>query len=324
MRNTVCISLIMIVAASASFAGSAAAQAFPSKPVRIIVPFPAGGTGDVVARMMSGPLAKALGQPVIVENRPGASTIIGTEAVARSAPDGYTLLMVFNSFTINPAVRSKLPFDTEKDFAPVTLLAQTPFVYAVHPSLPVKSLKQLVALAKAQPGALTYATPGLGTGQHVAAEMLRLMAGIDYAHVPYQGNAPALTAVLGGHTTIFVGNVPDVVPYAANGRLRPLAVSTRERSPALKDVPTVAEAGFPDYESGLWVGLVAPATTPKDIVARLATEAGRVLQSPEVSAGLDRLGLTAAPRTPEQFGAFLRDELRRNDQTARKANIRIE
>lgn len=315
---------VEIVVACVSFSGPVAAQAFPSKPLRIVVPFPAGGTGDVVARMISAPLGKSLGQTVLVENRPGASTLIGSEAVARSAPDGYTMLAVFNSFTINPAVRRKMPFDTEKDFAPVTLLALTPFVYAVHPSLPVKSIGQLVALARAQPGALTYGTPGLGTGQHLATEMLRLMAGIDLTHVPYQGNAPALTAVLGGHTTIFVGNVSDVVQYAANGRLRPLAVSTRERSPALKDVPTVIEAGYPDYESGLWVGLVAPAATPKDIVARLSSEVGQALKLPEVVAGLERLGLNPAPRTPEQFGALLRDELRRNEATARKANIRVE
>jgi tripartite-type tricarboxylate transporter receptor subunit TctC len=305
-------------------AGPVAAQPFPSKQVRIVVPFPAGGTGDVVARMVAVPLSKSLGQSVIVDNRPGGGTVIGTEAVARSAPDGHTLLAVFNSFSINPAIRPKLPYDTEKDFAPVTLLALTPFVYAVHPSLPVKSLKELVALARSKPGALTYATPGTGTGQHLSAEMLKLMAGVDITHVPYQGAAPALTAVLGGHTTILLVNVSDVAPYSANGRLRPLAVTTRERSPAMKDIPTVAEVGYPDYESGLWVGLVAPGATPKDVVARLSTEVGRVLQLPEVVAGLDRLGLTGAPRTPEQFTVFLRDEIRRNEQTARKANIRVE
>jgi len=250
--------------------------------------------------------------------------VIGTELVARSAPDGHTLLTVFNSFTINPAVRPKLPYDTEKDFAAVTLLAQVPFVYAVHPSLPVKSLKDLVALARAKPGALTYATPGPGTGQHLAAEMLKLMAGIDITHIPYQGAAPAVTAVLGGHTTVLVVNVSDVTPYSSVGRLRPLAVTTRERSAAMKDVPSVAEVGFPEYESALWVGLVAPGATPKDTVARLSTEVGRVLQLPDVVAGLDKLGLSGAPRTPEQFTAFIRDELRRNESTARKANIRVE
>ncbi|MCE2945571.1 MAG: tripartite tricarboxylate transporter substrate binding protein [Betaproteobacteria bacterium] len=318
------ISLPLAIGPTLAGSGLASAQSFPSKQVRIVVPFPAGGTGDVVARMVAAPLSKSLGQPVIVDNRAGGGTVIGTELVARSAPDGHTLLTVFNSFTINPAVRPKLPYDTEKDFAAVTLLAQVPFVYAVHPSLPVKSLKDLVALARAKPGALTYATPGPGTGQHLAAEMLKLMAGIDITHIPYQGAAPAVTAVLGGHTTVLVVNVSDVTPYSSVGRLRPLAVTTRERSAAMKDVPSVAEVGFPEYESALWVGLVAPGATPKDTVARLSTEVGRVLQLPDVVAGLDKLGLSGAPRTPEQFTAFIRDELRRNESTARKANIRVE
>jgi len=304
--------------------GPATAQSFPSKQVRIVVPFPPGGTGDIVARMVAAPLSKSLGQSVIVDNRAGGGTVIGTELVARSAPDGHTLLTVFNSFTINPAVRSKLPYDTRKDFAPVTLLAQVPFVYAVHPSLPAKSLKELVALARNKPGALTYATPGPGTGQHLAAEMLRLMAGIDITHVPYQGAAPAVTAVLGGHTAVLLVNVSDVTPYSSVGRLRPLAVTTRERSSAMKDVPSVAEAGYPEYESALWVGLVAPGATPRETVSRLATEVGRALQLPEVVSGLDKLGLAGAPRTPEQFATFLRDELARNESTARKANIRID
>ena len=308
----------------AALAAPAYAQGFPSKQIRLVVPFPAGGTGDIVARMVAGPLSKSLGQPVIVDNRAGAGTVIGTEIVARSAPDGHTLLTVFNSFTINPAVRSRLPYDTEKDFAPVTLLAQVPFVYAVHPSLPVKSLPDLIALARARPGALTYGTPGPGTGQHLAVEMLKLMAGVDITHIPYQGAAPAVTAVLGGHTAVVLVNVSDVTPYSSVGRLRPLAVTTRERSAAMKEVPTVAEVGYPDYESALWVGLVAPGATPKDTVARLSTEVGRALRLPEVVAGLDKLGLSGAPRTPEQFSAFIRDELRRNESTARKANIRVE
>ncbi len=308
----------------AALAAPLHAQGFPSKPVRIVVPFPAGGTGDIVARMVAGPLSKSLGQAVIVDNRAGAGTVIGTEIVARAAPDGHTLLTVFNSFTINPAVRSKLPYDTEKDFAPITLLAQVPFVYAVNPSLPVKSLKELLALARSKPGALTYATPGPGTGQHLAAEMLKLMAGVDITHIPYQGAAPAVSAVLGGHTAVLLVNVSDVTPYSTAGRLRPLAVTTRERSAAMKDVPTVAEVGFPDYESALWVGMVAPAGTPRDTVAKLSSETGRALRLPEVVTGLDKLGLAGAPRTPEQFTAFIRDELQRNESTARKANIRVD
>jgi len=302
----------------------ALAQDYPTKPLRLVVGFAPGSTTDTLARLMALKMGESLGQQIVVENRPGANTVIGTEIVARSAPDGHTLLTVFNSFTINPAVRSKLPYDTEKDFAPVTLLAQVPFVYAVHPSLPVKSLKDLIALARGNPGALTYATPGPGTGQHLAAEMLKLMAGVDITHIPYQGAAPAVSAVLGGHTAVLLVNVSDVTPYSAAGRLRPLAVTTRERSAAMKDVPTVAEVGYPDYESALWVGLVAPGATPRDTVARLSTEVGRVLRMPEIVAGLDKLGLAGAPRTPEQFAAFIRDELRRNESTARKANIRVE
>ena len=322
MRST---STLFVAAAVLSFLVTppVAAQAFPSKPVRLVVPFPAGGTGDVIARMLSAPLTRALGQNLLVDNRPGGGTVIGTELVARSPADGHTMLMVFNTFAINPGVRPKLPFDTVKDFAGVTKLATTPLVFAVHPSLPAKQLRDLVAIARARPGELTYGTPVLGGASHIAGEMFKQMAKIDLVHVPYQGAAPATIAVLGGHTTILLGNVSDVVPHAAVGRLRPLAVGSLERSPVLKDVPTVAES-YPGFEATLWVGAVVPKATPRDALLRLNTEFGRALDSADLRSGLDKLGLSGAAGTPEQFEAFLTAEMRRNGETARKANIRIE
>jgi tripartite-type tricarboxylate transporter receptor subunit TctC len=300
------------------------AQAFPSKPVRLVVPFPAGGALDTIARNLAPPLSRAFGHNVIVDNRPGGGTVIATEMVARSPADGHTLLLMANSFTINPAVRSKLPYDTLKDFAGVSRLATVPVIFSVHPSVPVKTFKELIALARARPGELTYATPGPGTNQHLIGEMLKSMAGIDINHVPYQGGAPATMAVMGGHTSVLIINVTESGPHIQAGKLRALAVTSLERSADFKEVPTVAESGFPGFEAITWFGAVVPAATPRQAINRLNADIVRALQLPDVRNSLFKLGLSAAGTSAEEFDAFVRSELLRNEKVAKASNLRID
>ena len=300
------------------------AQSFPSKSVRLVIPFPAGGAMDSIARILVQPLGRAFGQNVIVDNRPGGGTVIATEMVARSPADGHTLLLMANSFTINPAVRSKLPYDALKDFAGVSRLATVPVILSVHPSVPAKTFKELIALARARPGELTYATPGPGTNQHLIGEMLKTMAGIDINHVPYQGGAPATMAVMGGHTSVLIINVTESGPHIQAGKLRALAVTSLERSVDFKEVPTVAESGFPGFEAITWFGAVAPAATPREAINRLNAEIVRALQLPDVRNGLSKLGLSAAGTSAEEFDTLIRSELRRNEKIARESNLRID
>ena len=301
-----------------------AAQPFPSKPIRIIAPFPPGAGTDTLARTLAGPLSKALGQNVIVENRPGAGTVVGTEVAARAPGDGHTVLIVANSFTINPAVRSKLPYDALKDFTGVARLASTPMIFAVHPSLPAKSIKELIALARARPGELSYASSGAGTGHHLAGELFKSLAKIDLIHVPYQGGAPAAIAVIGGHTSILLVNILSVATHLPGGRLRALAVTSPERSDVLKDVPTVAESGFPGFDTSIWFGSVVPAATPKEAVNRLSAEILRALQLAEVKDVINKVGLNAAGLSAAEFDAFLRTELRNNEKIAREVKLRLD
>jgi tripartite-type tricarboxylate transporter receptor subunit TctC len=303
---------------------AAHSQTFPSKPLRLVVPFPAGGALDTIARILVPPLSRTLGQNVIVDNRPGGGTVIATELVARSPADGHTLLLMANSFTINPAVRSKLPYDVLRDFAGVARLATVPVIFSVHPSVPARTFKELIALARARPGELTYATPGSGTNQHLIGELLKSMAGININHVPYQGGAPATMAVMGGHTSVLIINVTESGPHIQAGKLRALAVTSLERSVDFKEVPTVAESGFPGFEAITWFGAVAPAATPKDSINRLNTEFVRALLLPDVRNGLSKLGLSGAGTRAEEFDAFIRSELRRNEKIARESNLRID
>ena len=318
LRVSICAILLFGVSLTAQ------AQAFPSKPIRIIAPFAPGAGTDTLARTLSGPLSKALGQNVIVENRPGAGTVVGTEVAARSPGDGHTVLIVANSFTINPAVRSKLPYDTLKDFTGVARIASTPMIFAVHPSLPAKTFKDLIALARARPGELTYATSGAGTGHHLAGELFKSLAKIDLIHVPYPGGAPATIAAIGGHASVLLVNLLSVVPHVPSGRLRPLAVTSPERSVLLKDVSTVAESGFPGFDTSIWFGSVVPAATPKDVVGRLSTEILRALQLPEVKDVVNKVGLDAAGLAAAEFDAFLRNELRNNEKIAREVKLRLD
>jgi len=316
--------LILLLAAAPVVPG--AAQEFPSNPVRFVVPLPAGGTMDIIARTVGQPVARALGQNVIVDNRPGGGGggIIGTEAVARAPADGHTVLFIGNGFTMNPALRAKLPYDTEKDFTAVARVASNPLVVSVHPSLPVTILKQLVALARARPGELTFASGTAAGGLRLNAERFRAAAGIDIVNVPYQGGVPAVTAVLGGHTSILIVNVSETVPHVASGRLRPLAVTSLERNGALKEVPTVAESGYPGFEALMWYGVVARAAAPKGTIDRLSAEIIRAVQLPEVSDALDRQGLSVAAMRPAELDAFIRAEIQSNGRIIRDIGLKVE
>jgi tripartite-type tricarboxylate transporter receptor subunit TctC len=314
----------LILVLAAVLAAPAAAQEFPSNPVRFVVPLPAGGTMDIIARTVGQPVARALGQNVIVDNRPGGGGIIGTEAVARAPADGHTVLFIGNGFTINPALRAKLPYDTEKDFIAVARIASNPLVVSVHPALPAKTLKQLVALARAHPGELTFASGTAAGGLRLNAERFKAAAGIDIVNVPYQGGVPAVTAVLGGHTSILIVNVSETVPHVASGRLRPLAVTSLERNSALREVPTVAESGYPGFEALMWYGLMARAAAPKGAIDRLSAEIARAVQLTEVRDALDRKGLSVATMSPVEFDAFIRAEIRSNGRIIREINLRTE
>ena len=306
------------------FAGMASAQNFPMKPVRIVVPFPAGGSADFFSRLIGQKLSESWGQQVIVDNRPGAATVIGTQFVARAPADGYTILVMANSFTINASLRSNLPYDNNKDFAPVTQLVTSPNVIVVHPSVPVKNFADFLALARARPGSLNYSAVGPGATQHIAGEMLKAAAKIDMGYVPFAGGAPAVLAVLGGHVGVCIANIQEVSTHVEAGKLRALAVTSRERDPAMKSVPTVAESGLPDYVVITWWGFSAPAGTPADVVAKISADTGRVLKLPEISAKLISQGLYPAPSTPAQFDAHIRAETARYAKIIKEAGIKAE
>jgi tripartite-type tricarboxylate transporter receptor subunit TctC len=315
---------IVAAALLAGLVAVAHAQTFPSKPVRIIVPFPPGGTADLTSRILAEQLAKGLGQPVITENRPGAGAVIGYELGARAAGDGHTLLVTFPSFVINPSVKPNLKYDPLKDFRAVGQTISVPMVFAVNPSVPAKTLAELVALARAKPGEIAYGTPGAGTTHHVIGEMFRLAANINIVHAPFQGGGPAIAAAAGGHIPMVLANVSEVVPFAKNGKMRPLAVTTAERADVFPEVPTLREAGYPEAESTNWSGLVVPAATPAPVVARLNDELVRALRSAEVVEKFKTFGMSAAPGTPEQFDALLRSEAVRYAKTVREAGIKAD
>jgi tripartite-type tricarboxylate transporter receptor subunit TctC len=309
----------LILAAMLAAAPAVAAD-FPSKPIRIVVPNPAGGTVDIVARLLAQSMSVTLGQNVIVEIKPGGNTIIGTDAVAHAPADGYTMVMIGALFVLNPLVR-QVPYDSQKDFAPVARVASMPSVIAVHPSVPAKSLQELVSLARTRPGHLNYAT--FGTGQ-LMAETFKSIAGIDMNYVPYQGGVQATISVVGGHAPVLVGPLSDATPYIASGKLRALAVTSRERSEALKEVPTVAESGYPGFDWVGWMGAAVPARTPKAVVERLSVAMLRAVQVPETQAGFARLSISPAPMGPREYAAFLREQTRSYETVVRQANIKAD
>jgi tripartite-type tricarboxylate transporter receptor subunit TctC len=316
---------LILASAIAAPIGGAVAQEFPSKNLRLVAPFPPGGTVDLLARVLGQPLSRALGQNVIVENRPGGNTVIGAELVMRAPADGHTLLLMASSFTINPLVRSKMPYDTLKDFTGVTRIASNPLVISVHPSLPAKTIKELVALARVRPGELTFGTASIIGGQRLAMELLfREAAGVDLINIPYNGGAPAATAVMGGHTSMLIANISESAPHIASHRLRGIAVTSLARSDILPAVPTVAESGYPGFEALNWFGAVARSATPRPAIERLNAEIARALQLPEVKDVLGKEGLVPAATSPQEFDAFMQEEMRKYGRIIKALKIRIE
>ena len=302
----------------------AVAQPYPAKPVRLVVAFPPGGTADVVARTLAPPLAAALGQNVIVDNRPGGGTAIATEFVARAPADGYTLLLTGFSFTANSALRASLPFDVLKDFAAVARIEGSPWMIAAHPALPARNVKELIALARTRPGLLTFASNPPGSGAHLVGAMLRLTTRIDMVDVPYQGEAPAMIAVIGGHADLLIAYVPTLIPQLAAGKLRAIGVSAGQRIERFRDVATLAESGMPGFELSGNQGVTAPAATPRPVIERLSGEIVRAVNLPAVRDVLLRQGLSPAPLTAGDYDALLRAEFPRMQKMFRDAGIRVE
>jgi tripartite-type tricarboxylate transporter receptor subunit TctC len=306
-----------------SFAAAQSAGSYPDRPIKFVVPVSAGGTTDIMARVLAARLSAAWGQPVIVENKPGGSGIAAAESVARARPDGYTLFMgTIGTLSVNQSLFPKLSYDSMRDFAPVTLVAVAPIVLVINPKVPARNVAELVALAKSKPGSLNYSTSGNGASPHLAAELFKSLAGIDVVHVPYNGGGPSIAAVISGDVHMMFDNVFTALPHVKDGRLRALAVASRERSKSMPDVPTMAEAGLPGHEIAGWVGLVAPAATPGEIVRKLSSELARQMAFPEVRekfVGADPVG-----NTPEEFAAFLRAEIAKWGKLIRESNIRPE
>jgi tripartite-type tricarboxylate transporter receptor subunit TctC len=304
---------------------AALAQGWPNRPVRLLVPFAAGaGINDIMARLVGQHLGAGLGQPVVIENRAGAGGIAGTDAAAKAPPDGYTFLMTNVTLVTTAYLYSKLPYDPQKHFVPVTLVATSPLMLVVHPSVAAKSVQELVALAKANPGKLTFGSGGVGSTPHLSVEIFKSIAGIDAVHVPYKGGAPALNDLVAGQISFMIENVPGTMPFVRGGKLRALAITSAQRSPLDPALPTMAEAGVPGYEVVGWNGLVAVAGTPPEIVARLQAEVGKVLRLPEVRERLAALGAEPVGNTPDEFNAFIRAEMTRWGRIIREKGIRSE
>jgi tripartite-type tricarboxylate transporter receptor subunit TctC len=292
-----------------SFSLASWSQAFPSRPVKIIVPYGVGGSADVYARYLGAKLQDSVGQSFVIENRPGGGSIVGTDAVAKSDPDGYTLLMMSNTHTVNETLIPKKPFDLMRDFAPITGVSYSDLIMVVHPSVQAKTLKEFIALAKSKPGALNYASSGNGTPYHMAGELFKAMAGVDLVHVPHKGSDQARIAVMGGQVQMMFDAVPTMASQARAGKVRALATSGTRRSGVTPELPTLAEAGVPGYEAGLWLGLMAPAGTPRPVLEKLNTEVNKLLNSAEVKDNWAKQGTATMGMSLEQFDKFLRDEI---------------
>ena len=300
---------ILLAALVAIATASASAQTYPNKPIRLVVPFPPGGTTDILARDAGQVLTQTLGQSVLIDNRPGAAGNIGSDVVAKSAPDGYTLLMAtVSTHAINPGLYSKLPYDHIKDFAPVILVARVPNVLEVNPAVPVNTVSDLIKLAKEKPGQINFASSGSGTSIHLSGELFKTMAGVNMVHVPYRGSAPALVDLISGQVQVMFDNLPSSLQQINAGKLRAIAVTSEQRSPALPNIPTIAESGLPGFEATSWFGIIAPAGTPPEIIAKLNAELDKWLQSPAGKELLLTQGALPAGGTPEQFAAYIKDE----------------
>ena len=299
------------VVAGCCAAAAHAQQPYPTRPVRLIVPFTPGAINDLIARLLAARLAESWRQQVVVDNRPGAGTVIGTDLVAKATPDGHTLLLVSAAFAINPTLYAKLPFDPVRDFAPVTLIGAAPFVMVAAPALPVRSVKELVALAKSKPGQLSYASTGIGATAHLVGEMLKTAAGIDLVHIPYKGFAPALTDVIAGQVQVTYGTYSTLAPHMQAGRIRALAVTSAKRSQVAPELPTIAEAGYPNFNATAWWGVAAPARVPAEIVQKLQTDLLAIVRQPEIRERQTREGVDVAGLGPAQFAVFIREEIQR-------------
>jgi tripartite-type tricarboxylate transporter receptor subunit TctC len=301
------------------------AQAYPARPIRWIVTYPPGGPTDVVARAIGSKLTAAWGQQIVIDNRAGAGGVIGTELAAKAVPDGYTLLFGTSAgLTINPALSNKLPYDAVRDFAPVSLLVLNPQLLVVHPSIAANSVKELIALAKARPGQLNYASVGQGSPNHLGMELFKALTGTQMVHVPYKGTGPALTDLLGGQIQLMFNSMPSVLPLVASGKLKALAVGSAQRSAAIPDIPTVAEAGVTGFENVTWYGMFAPSRTTRDIVVKLNREVVRILAEPEMAQRLAAQGAEPRSSTPEELAKFMQVESARWNKVIKAANIRLE
>ena len=320
IRASTLLAAVLVLASPA-----ARAQSWPSRTITLIIPFAAGGSNDVVGRAIGKKLTEAWGQPVVIDNRAGAGAMIGTAAVAKAAPDGYTLLLVSPTFTIGPAVRKSLPYDTSKDFTPIAFIGRSPLLVAASTKFPAQSAKELFALAMSQPGRITYASAGVGSINQISTELIAHAAGVKFTHVPYKGGAPAVNDLAGGHVDIFVSSLPQVLPLAKSGQVKALAVTGKKRTALFPDLPTLAEVGVSGAEElGTWWGIVGPAGLPADIVNALNAEIGKMLTSPELTTFLKNEGAEAEAMTPQQFADMMRVETERWSRVAHEADISID
>jgi tripartite-type tricarboxylate transporter receptor subunit TctC len=318
------VSRVLCAALLSACANAALAQTYPVKPVRVVVASSAGGGTDIVARIIAPELSKRLGQQVVIDNRPGAGNMIGIEIAAKSPPDGYTLLMGVSTLAINSALYKKVPYDPVKDFAPITQVISSASLIVVHPSVPVKTVKELLAFARARPGQMNYASAGTGTYPHMTMELFLSMGKLKMVHIPYKGTGPAMIDMLAGHTSVMAATILTGMPQIRAGRLRPLGISSAARSAVVPEIPTIAEAGLPGFESVQWYGLLAPAQTPKEIVTRLHAEMTRILQQPDIKERFAGDGADPVGNTPEQFARYIQTELVKWAKVAREAGIKPE
>jgi len=303
---------------------SVTAQSYPARPIRLIVPFPPGGGTDTMARVVAPKLSEFLGQQVVSENRGGAGANIGAEVAAKSAPDGYTLMLATITNAIGASLYSRLNYDLVRDFAPITRLATTPHILVVHPSVPVRTVKEFVALAKAKPGELAYSSSGSGSAAHLAGELFNSLTGVKTTHVPYKGGGPSMIALVGGEVSVAFATMPSAIGYVRSGRLRGIAVTTERRSPSTPELPTIAETGVAGYEAGSWYGLSAPAGTSKEIITRLHAETLKVVGLPDVKERLFNAGFEIVTSTPEEFAAFTRNEIQKWGKIVKAAGLKVD
>ena len=323
MKPTATFLRYLSAAVALLMAGTAFAQGFPNRAIRLVTPYAAGSSPDTIARMIGPKLTEAWGQSVIVDPRPGGNTMIGTDAVAKSKPDGYTLLLISTTHALNGLLESKLPYDTVKDFAPVATIASSELVLVVHPSVPATNLKEFIAFAKAKPGAVSYATASAGGPTHLAPELLSMMAGLKMLHVPYKGSGPAVIDLVGGQVNLYFSAPISVISHINAGKLRAIAISGDARSPVLPAVPTFTEAGLPGFDMRFWYGILAPAGTPKDVLEKLSAEIGRIIVAPDMKEKLASQGADPFVNSPEKFAGIIQSDMARYDKVIKAANIKL-